>query len=122
VALVATVLLSILRQQQPALAVQLNILAGAVLLWVIVAQLEPVIGLLERLSGRAQLNLHYVNTLLKIIGIAYLAEFGAQMCRDAQEGALAAKVEMAGKVVIALLSIPIVLAVLELLLKLLPGV
>ena len=122
IALVATVLIVVLREQQPAMAVQVNIIAGAVLLWLIVSQLAPVIELFDRLASRAQLNLHYVNTLLRIIGIAYLAEFGAQICRDADASGLAAKVEIAGKVVILLLSIPIVVAVVELLLRLLPEV
>jgi len=122
IALVATVLVVVLREREPALAIQLNVVAGIILLWLVMSQVGPVIDLFERLASRAQLNLHYVNTLLRIIGIAYLSEFGAQICRDADASGLAAKVEMAGKITILLLSIPIVVAVVELMLKLLPEV
>jgi stage III sporulation protein AD len=122
IALVAVVLLAVVRERQPAMGVQLSIAASVMLLWLVVGQIRPILELFQRLSGRAQLNLHYVNTLLKIIAIAYLAEFGAQLCKDAEEGALASKVELAGKVMILLLSIPIIVAVVELLLRLLPEV
>ena len=51
---------------------------------------------------------------------AYIAEFGSQICRDAGQEALAGTVELAGRVVILLLAVPILLTVFDLALKLLP--
>jgi stage III sporulation protein AD len=62
----------------------------------------------------------YMGTVLKIIGIAYIAEIGAQVCRDAGEGVVAAKIEFAAKILVMVLAIPIILAILEALLKLIP--
>ena len=52
----------------------------------------------------------------------YIVEFGAQISRDAGEDAIASKIELAGKVIIMVLAIPIMLALLELIIKLSPKV
>ncbi|MHB8157554.1 MAG: stage III sporulation protein AD, partial [Desulfocucumaceae bacterium] len=59
-------------------------------------------------------------TILKIVGIAYIADFGAQICRDAGEGAVASKIEFAAKIMVLVLAVPIVVAVLNSLLKIVP--
>ena len=63
----------------------------------------------------------YLDTVLRVIGVAYLAAFGGQVCRDAGEGALAAKVELAGKVLILAMSVPLMFALLDLILRILPS-
>lgn len=77
--------------------------------------------MLERLAVNADLNMIYVKTILKIIGIAYIAEFGAQITKDAGQGAIASKIELAGKVLILLMAIPIITAIIKQVIGLLPG-
>ncbi len=77
--------------------------------------------MLERLATNANLNMVYVETILKIIGIAYIAEFGAQITRDAGQGAIAAKIELAGKVLILVMAIPILTVLIETIITLLPS-
>ena len=121
IALVASVLLVLLRQARPEWAVLISIVTAVAVFLLLVDDMAAVIRIIEQVAGRADLDTRYVDTLLKIVGVAYLAEFGAQLCRDAGESALAAKVELAGKVVILLLAVPILMAVLELLVGLLPA-
>ena len=52
--------------------------------------------------------------IIKVLLVAYLADFTSQLCKDAGEGAIGGKVELAGKIVIFYLSMPILLAILEL--------
>ncbi len=77
--------------------------------------------MLERLATNANLNMVYVETILKIIGIAYIAEFGAQITRDAGQGAMAAKIELAGKVLILVMAIPILTVLIETIIDFLPS-
>jgi len=72
------------------------------------------------MARQSNISLLYMETILKIIGVAYIAEFGAQICRDAGEGAIASKVEFAAKVIVIVLAIPVIAAVFDYLLKLLP--
>ncbi len=63
----------------------------------------------------------YFSIILKIIGIAYIVEFGgAQVSRDAGEEAIASKIELGGKVVMMVLAMPILLALMDLIIKILP--
>ena len=49
----------------------------------------------------------YCQTHLKNIGIAYIAEFAAQITKDAGLGSIAAKIELSGKIFILAMAIPI---------------
>lgn len=77
--------------------------------------------MLERLATNANLNMVYVETILKIIGIAYIAEFGAQITRDAGQGSIASKIELAGKILILVMAIPILTVLIETIIELLPS-
>ncbi|BDG59874.1 stage III sporulation protein AD [Caldinitratiruptor microaerophilus] len=112
-ALAAGVVLVVLRQQRPEMALLLSVATGVVLFTLVVGRLLAVIQTLEALGSRARIDVAYLGTVLKIIGIAYLADFGSQVLTDAGERAIAAKVEMAGKVLILLLAVPILVAILE---------
>lgn len=60
------------------------------------------------------------STMLKVTGIAYIAEFGVQACKDAGENAIASKVELGAKILILSLCVPVVMNLLELLASILP--
>lgn len=76
--------------------------------------------MLEKLALNANVNMMYVETILKIIGIAYIAEFGAQITKDAGQGAIASKIEMTGKILIMVMAIPILTVIIETVIGLLP--
>lgn len=63
-----------------------------------------------------------METILKIIGIAYIAELGANLTKEAGLSAVAKNIELAGKVFIILLAVPIITAVVEAILNFLPSV
>jgi stage III sporulation protein AD len=118
--LVATILIVIIKQQRPELAVQLSIVVGAVIFTMMLSKINSVVNLMYQLAQRANVSILYMGTILKIIGVAYIAEFGAQICRDAGEGAIASKIEFAAKVIVIILAIPVLAAVFDSLLKLIP--
>ncbi len=120
IGLVSTVIIIILRKQKPEIAVQASIVAGALIFMLLAAKLSAVIELLEEYAGRADIKPAYFNTVLKITGIAYLTEFGAEICRDAGESAIASKIEMAGKVIIVAMAIPVITSLIDLTLKIMP--
>jgi stage III sporulation protein AD len=61
--------------------------------------------------------LFMINTVFKILAIAYLASFCSEICKDAGENSIAAKVEFSGKILILVLAIPILMAVMQSILK-----
>lgn len=120
-ALVATILLLIIRQEKPAMAVVLSLAFSVVVFLFIADKLATLVGVVTEVSHRAETNYFFLGTVLKILGVAYLAEFGAAVCRDAGEAAVAKKVEFAAKVIIAVLALPIMIAILESLMEIIPG-
>ncbi|MGI9951529.1 stage III sporulation protein AD [Moorellaceae bacterium AZ2] len=119
--LTATLIIVVIRQAHAReTALLISLVVGAVIFLLLVDRIGAVIQVLTDLSDRAGINRFYLTTVLKIIGIAYVGEFGAQVCRDAGENAVASKVEMAAKVLIMVLAIPIIVAILESIVKLLP--
>ncbi|MFA5882158.1 MAG: stage III sporulation protein AD [Eubacteriales bacterium] len=118
--LVATVLIVIIKQQRPELAVQLSIVVGAVIFTMMLGKINSVITLMQQLAQKSNINILYMGIILKIVGVAYIAEFGAQICRDAGEGAIASKIEFAAKVIVIVLAVPVIAAVFDSLLKLVP--
>ena len=52
--------------------------------------------------------------IFKVLAVAYITDLTAQLCRDAGESAVGGKVELAGKILIFYLALPILTAILEL--------
>lgn len=119
-ALIVTVISVVLKQIRPEIALQLTILASASIFIMVMSKIKVIVDLLQNLADQANISSYYLLIVLKIVGVAYLAEFGAQICRDAGEGALASKVELAAKVAVIVLAIPIILAITESLVRLVP--
>ena len=120
IGLTAAILALIVRQQRPDIAMMISLAAGTILFLMILGNLKSVVTVVNQLSRKASLDTIYLSTVLKVIGISYIAEFGAQICRDAGESAIASKIELGGKVLIMMLAVPILSALLETILKALP--
>jgi stage III sporulation protein AD len=118
-AIVSVVLLLVIRQQRPEVAVLLGLAVGLAVFLMVAQRLAAVLDFLRDLASRAKVDSLYLNTILKIVGIAYMAEIGTQVCHDAGENSVASKVELAGKILILVLAMPIVMAILETILKVL---
>ena len=120
-ALVTTILLLILRQDKPVLAVLLSIVFSIIIFTLMMGKMASILNVMRELTRRAEVNYFFFATILKILGVAYLGEFAAAICQDAGEQAVAKKVEFAAKIVIAALALPIMIAILESLMQLMPG-
>ncbi|HMM21262.1 MAG TPA: stage III sporulation protein AD [Selenomonadales bacterium] len=117
---IVTLLILIIRSQRPEIAVQLSLTLATIIFLLVLAKLDVVLNLFRELAEKASVSQTYLNTILKIIGIAYITEFGAQVCRDAGEGAVAAKIEFAGKILVMVMAVPIIALVLDTIVKLIP--
>ncbi|KIL41114.1 stage III sporulation protein AD [Gordoniibacillus kamchatkensis] len=120
VGLLATVLVLIVKEQKPMFAFLLATFTGIVIFLFLIGKISAVIHMLEDLAVKSNINLVFLKTILKIIGIAYIAEFGAQVVRDAGQESIAAKIELAGKILIMVMAIPIITVIIQTVIKLLP--
>jgi stage III sporulation protein AD len=120
VGIIAAILAVLLRDERPEIAFVISIVTGLVIFVFLITKLNSVMTVLKYFAAKANIDVLYFSTILKVIAIAYITEFGAQICRDAGEGAIASKVEFAGKVLIMVIAIPILAALMDIMIKIIP--
>ena len=120
VGLIALIIIVVIRQYKPEFTMYVSIIAGVIILFLVLDKVKGIITLLTNLSKKTGINSEYLSILLKITGIAILTEFAVSICKDAGETAIASKVDLGGKVIIISMSIPIISALLEIIMKIIP--
>ena len=119
IGIISLIITIIVKQYKPEFAIYISLITGAIILYMIFGKLQGIINLLQNISNKAGVNTQFLSLLLKITGIAFLAEFAINICKDAGEGAIASKIEIGSKVIIVSMSIPIISSLLDVILKLL---
>lgn len=76
-------------------------------------RLGGILSAMEQIQTYFPVNEIYVRTLLKIVGVSYIAEFASHVCRDAGYGAVGSQIEIFGKLTVLAVSMPILTALLE---------
>src|SRR5690625_6201839 len=109
--IVASILYIILKDVNASFAFILIVITGIIIFLAVIKQIGAIFQLIETLGEKANIDGIYMETILKIIGIAYIAEIGASLTKDAGLGSVATKIELAGKIFILLLAIPIITTV-----------
>ena len=76
-------------------------------------RLGGILSVMEQIQTYFPVNEIYVRTLLKIVGVSYIAGFASHVCRDAGYGAVGSQIEIFGKLTVLAVSMPILTALLE---------
>ena len=100
IGLVALIFIIIIKQYRPEFALYISLIAGALILYFALDEISSIINLLKDITQKAGVNSEFLGILLKMTGIAFLAEFAISICKDAGEGAIANKVELGSKAII----------------------
>ena len=120
IGLIGLIIIVILKQYKPELAIYVSIIAGVLILVFAIEKLTGIINLLQSISNKTNINSSFLKILLKITGITFITEFAVSICSDAGEKSIASKIEIGSKVIIITMSIPIITSLLELVLEILP--
>ena len=94
-------------------SVYLILAAGLVIGFLSISWLELILDTVRAIGSQIRVKNIYLGTLLKMVGITYIAEFASGICRDAGFSALGTQVEMFGKLSILAVSAPVLQALLE---------
>lgn len=114
--MIGAVLSILLKKHSPEFSLLIGIVTGVLIFMMIADSLKDVLALLKEMADTAGINMAYLSIVMKVIGIAYIAEFGIQLCADAGEKSIASKIELAGKVLIMVISAPVLLALMNMVL------
>ncbi len=115
-----TVIASIIvRQIKPEIAMLINI-AGCIIIIIFSIQLlQNVFGNFMGIFNKTGVSNSLFVPVLKIIGIGYLCEFGANLCIDGGCNSIADKILFCGKISILIIALPIINSVLDIVMELL---
>ena len=120
IGITAVVLALAVKNQLPQFALIISIVSGVIIFMMIIPKISVVMQIFYDIGDKTGIGDAQIGIILKIIGIAYIAEFASQICIDAGESAVASKIELGGKVMILITSMPVIIAMVDLVEKLLP--
>ena len=105
-AVAATILAVTLKRYNPEISMLLAIGAGVIIFVLVLNQIPQALSQINTLLSRAGMPLQYGQVFFKPLGLCFLCQFSSDACKDAGQSALASKVELAGKLMIVLLALP----------------
>ena len=111
--IMAVVLAVQIKTLRPEYSSYLILSAGVLIAGLGVSRLDVILETMKTIGSYIHIQNVYLGTLLKMVGIAYIAEFASGICKDAGFSSLGMQVEMFGKLSIMVMSAPVLLALLE---------
>lgn len=119
-ALMAALTAFSLRAAQKETGAAVAIAAGMMLFFFAITKIAPAAAALRTLTEQAGVEEDTAKLMLKMTGMAYITEFAAQACRDAGEEGLAVKAALCGKMLLAVETLPLIMEIGRMALRLLP--
>ena len=111
--IIAALLSLTLKAHRPEYSFLLILCVTATITITLLYKIYPTVNTLTNIFKKSGVTVGYFLTALKALGISYITSFAADSCRDAGQGALAAKAEFAGKCAIFVLTVPLIMNILE---------
>ncbi len=110
-----------LREMGSGYEILMSIGACVMVMYFVIGRFRQIAGYIDRLVSYVSVDITYIDIILKMIGIAYICQFATDICRDAGYQAIASQVEMAGKISLILLSMPVLMSVIDLVVAIVEG-
>ena len=102
-----------LKQHKAEFSIYLCIGISLLIFFSILSHLELIINTVREMAAFINMDMTYISTLLKMLGVTYVAEFASGICKDAGYQTLASQIEIFSKLTILVLSMPILVALLK---------
>ena len=114
IGLIGILLASLIKTVNKDMSIYVVLATTALLLIYIIGELSGVFVYLESIYDNVTYGREFFPIIIKVLAVAYIADFTAQLCKDAGENSIASKIELAGKIIIFYMAMPIFTAILQL--------
>lgn len=114
--IIAIVLAISLKSRNPEISAIISVTICISIISLSVDKLKSMLKVLDRISAYIKVDSEYLSILLKLIGIAYICEFASGISKDAGYNAVAAQIELFGKLTMLVVSVPVLMQVIEMIL------
>lgn len=101
-------------------AMLITLVGGIIVLAMLLSSLSSAMSIISVIANKTGINGGLMSLVFKIIGVGYLTEFSASICADAGSASLGDKVLLGGKIIILVMSLPIITNILDIVMELLP--
>ncbi len=115
--LISAAIFSVIKKYSPEYSVLVEIAAVVLVITFVYPQMKNVIDFFYVSAGYGGVNKDYIQQVIRIVGIAIVTQFCADICVDTGQSALASEVEFSGKLLITVFTIPAAKALLEIAIK-----
>ena len=116
-AALAGVFLAVLKSVKSEMTMLVAAGVSVFILFYILSGLSVIVEQLKMLQGYIGISGKYIGILVKMIGISYMTQLAADICRDNGQTAVAGQLEVFCKITIAALGMPVVLTLFEVVTK-----
>lgn len=120
VALVGMTLAIVVDGMRRDISIWITIVSGIIIFFFGISKFQYIVDMFHDLTNYIGIQEKYIAIILKMIGIAYLSEFTASICKDAGQNAIAGQVDFFGKMSMILVSLPVLQSLVETIRELLP--
>lgn len=93
--------------------VYISVVLSLFIFFCIIGRLNIIVDTMRTIGSYINMDTAYIGTLIKMLGITYVAEFSSGICKDAGYQTIAVQIEIFGKLAVLVLSMPVLMALLE---------
>lgn len=111
--IIAVILALSLKSRNPEISSLISVAICIIIIALCVGRIGTIIDTLKRISEYIKIDGAYIVILLKLIGIAYICEFASGISKDAGYSSVASQIELAGKLTMLMVSLPVLMQVIE---------
>ncbi len=107
IGIVGAILAMVISEKRPEMAMMIGLAFGVMALVLIAGKARAVLELIDQSITRAGIDAKLMVPVFKVTGMAYITQFSVDACRDAGQAAIASKIEIAGKILMLAVAVPI---------------
>lgn len=120
VGLVTVIASLILKSVKPELSVFVSLAGGVIILSMTINSCMDIVNTFTSFIEKTGLDDGVLKSVLKIVGVGYITEFSASVCNDAGNSSMGDKIIFAGKIMILVMSLPIINSIIDIIVSMLP--
>lgn len=113
IGIAGVLLATVLRKEKSEYSILISMVVCIAVFMFLIGKMQVVLAFAKRLESMLSIDSSYIALILKMIGIAYVAGFAMDICKDAGYSAIGSQLETFAKISILVLSLPILLTFLE---------
>lgn len=113
IALAGMTLAMLVGSMRKDISIWITIVCAVIIFFYGISKFEYIVDMFYELTDYIGIHETYIKIILKMIGIAYLSEFIASICKDAGQNTIAGQVDFFGRISMIAVSLPVLRSLLE---------